>query len=115
MDNMPENVIRNIFYFSTHPVAELVKESGIYKCLEHTNLEDEAVSWDFLYGRYDAQLRFDYKATFRGAGTSRMTPPVPIGTTCLYTVGFQHARAFGVVDPALNCRHRIKARSIKGR
>jgi hypothetical protein len=63
MENMPANVINKIYFCTTHPVAEIVKESGIFKALEQTNLKDDDLSWDFVYGRYDRQNRFGYKAT----------------------------------------------------
>jgi hypothetical protein len=100
MENMPKNVVEQIFYFTKHPVAEIVQASGIFKCLEHTNSEFEEQSLDFVYGRYDGHSGFAYQATWKESGNG------------LYTAGYEHARFWGTVDPALSCRHKIKARII---
>jgi hypothetical protein len=40
MENMPKNIINKIFLFTSHPVADVVRASGIFKVLEHTNQND---------------------------------------------------------------------------
>ncbi len=65
MENMPATVINKIYFFTTHPVGDILKESGIFKCLEHTTLKYDDLSWDLVYGRYDWQCGFTYKATIQ--------------------------------------------------
>jgi hypothetical protein len=72
MENMPNNVVDKIFYFTRHPVAEIVRASGIFKVLEHTNQEEYSDS--FVQGAYAGYSleSFDprhYKHLFEKDGT----------------------------------------------
>ena len=37
MENLPKNVINKIMFFTSHPVAEILRESSIFRALEFDN------------------------------------------------------------------------------
>ncbi len=37
MENLPQNVINKIMFFTSHPVAEILRESSIFRALEFDN------------------------------------------------------------------------------
>ena len=100
MENMPENIIKKIYFFTTHPVADIVRASGIFTCLAHTNLKDDDISWDFATVRRDGSCNFEYYVSLQTEEPH------------LYTFAYQHSRPFQSVDPALNCRFRVKPKAI---
>jgi len=93
-------LLRKYIFFTTHPVADIVKASGMFTCLAHTNLKDDDISWDFAIGRRDGSCNFEYYM-----GEQTVDPH-------LYTIAYQHCRPFSSVDPALNCRFRVKPKAI---
>ena len=106
MQNMPKNIINKIMFFTTHPVAEIVKESGIFKVLAHTNNEtfadsfiDGAIASVNNYGYYPK--RWKNKADVE-----------------LYTLGYEHHYLTHNYDTyesdgAFHCRFHITARGRK--
>ena len=37
MENMPNNVINKIMFYTSHPVADILRESSIFRALEFDN------------------------------------------------------------------------------
>jgi hypothetical protein len=107
MHQMPKNIINKIMFFTTHPVAEIMKEASIFKVLAHTNDENCSESFDegarasYNQENYDPR-RWENKTDIE-----------------LYTLGYQHHymthnyEAFES-DCAFHCRYHIQARDWYG-
>ncbi len=106
MENMPKHIINKIMFFTSHPVAEIVKASPIFKVLAHTNNETYADS--FIEGA-NASYGGDAYDPWRWKKRSDID---------LYTLGYEHhyeAHTYKAYerDGVHHCRFHIEARGRK--
>ena len=103
---MPKHIINQIMFFTTHPVAEIMKEAPTFKVLAHTNNEIFSVS--FIEGANDSWNNEAYDPW-------RYKNKTDID---LYTLGYEHHYMTHNYDAyesdgVFHCRYHIEARGRK--
>ena len=107
MENLPQNVINKIMFFTSHPVAEIMKKASIFKVLVHTNNDDYSDS--FIDGAIASENDYGYYPDRWENETDSE----------LYTLGYahryltRHNEVYYESDETLHCRFHIKARGRK--
>ena len=105
MEKLPQNVINKIMFFTSHPVAEIMKEASIFKVLVYTNTEGE-YSDSFMDGLIASENEWGHDP-WKWENKTDLE---------LYTLGYEHHyltrhnEYYYEDEPTLHCRFHIKAR-----
>ncbi len=103
---MPRNIINKIYFFTSHPAAEVIKRADIFKALANTNQEILADS--FLQGANDSWSGEAYNPR-KWKNNEDIE---------LYTIGYEHhyestQRGLFERDCEFHCRFYLEKRERK--